>query len=144
MKKKPTKETILNAYNILSQSKLGKMDEAGKFAVIRTLRPLKGVATALQDYEKDARERLKPDNYDELVAKAQKFDTLPDEEKRELNRQLGEYDTQVRKCIADELASEAEVDIVPLDEAAFGAFMAANEGLDANALLAVDELFCSE
>jgi hypothetical protein len=61
---------VRNAFNLLNTAKLTKLESAGKFKVIRAIRVLKQIATAFDEFQKDALERLKGDNHDEIAAKA--------------------------------------------------------------------------
>lgn len=142
MKKTIATEKIIVAAKILSDEKtrLSKMDEADKFAVVRTLRTTRAIVEDMEKFQNDARERLKPENFDELQRQAQRFDSLSDDEKVALNKSLMEYDSAVRRCVADELASEKEIEVYPLSSDGFNKFMASNEDMPAASFLAVLDL----
>lgn len=142
MKKTLTAEKIIAAAKILSdeKTKLGRMEEADKFAVVRTLRTTRAIVEDIDKFQNDARERLKPENFDELQKQAQRFDSLSDDEKVELNKALIEYDAAVRRCVADELASEKVVEVYPISSDGFNKFMASNEDMPAASFLAVLDL----
>lgn len=134
MKKKLSTAKIVAAVNILGakDTKLGKMNESDQFAVVRTLCGAKPVAEAFEKYVADARERLKPENFAEIQEKYQKFDTLADEEKRKLNKQIADYENAVSRCVADELASEKEVTVHTINDGAFIKFLASNPDMSIN------------
>lgn len=142
MKKTLTTSKIVSAVNVLAgkETRLGKMKDADRFAVVRTLRTAKPVAEAYNKYVEDARERLKPEGFDKMQEKVQKFDTLPDEEKLEVNKFFADYDDAVNRCVADELSVEREVEVFPLSNDGFSKFMASNESMSAGAFAAVLEL----
>lgn len=142
MKKTIATEKIIAAAKILSdeKTKLSKMNEADKFAVVRTLRTTRVIVEDIEKFQNDARERLKPENFDKLQEQAQRFDSLSDDEKVALNKALVEYDSAVRRCVADALASEKEIEVYPLSSDGFNKFMASNEDLPAASFLAVLDL----
>lgn len=141
MKKKLPTAKIVAAVNILGakDTKLSQMKESDQFAAVRTLCGAKPVAEAFEKYVSDARERLKPDNFADIQEKYQKFDTLTDEEKRELNKQIAEYENAVNRCVADELASEKEVTVHTVSDEAFIKFLASNPDMSLSDKAAISE-----
>lgn len=142
MKKTLTTSKIIAAVRVLSDkdTKLGKMKDADRFAVVRTLRSAKPIAEAYNKYLEDARERLKPEDFGKMQEKVQKYDALPDEEKFALDKAFSDYTDAVNRCVADELAVEREVEVVPLSNDGFSKFMSSNESMSAGAFAAVLEL----
>jgi hypothetical protein len=70
MKKVSVKtEKVLVVYNLLNVAKLGALEDADKFKVIKILRVLKPVATSFDDFREDAVKKLKPEGYDEKILK---------------------------------------------------------------------------
>ena len=130
---------IVNLYEVLSGAKLTKMDDADKFLVIKALRVLKPIAESFDAYKRDASERLKPEDIDSIVEKAQKWNELTEEERASINKSLIAYNNSVNKCIADELAAEVEVEYQKLSESAFEKLMASNDWEASKALLVADE-----
>ena len=98
--KKIATEKVLNVYNLINEAKISKMDDADKFKMIKIARALKPVATSFEDFKKDAGEKLKGENHDKMVEKAQQW---------------------------QEAAKENELDFEPLGEEAFGKLVASND-----------------
>lgn len=136
---KMTTGKIVDLYEVLSGAKLTKMDDADKFLVIKALRVLKPIADSFEAYKRDASERLKPEDFDSIVEKAQKWNELTEEERASINKSLIAYNNSVNKCIADELAAEVEVEYQKLSESAFEKLMASNDWEASKALLVADE-----
>ena len=64
---------VIEAYALINKSKLTKMEDADKFTVIKAIRALKPIYTAYEEYIKDAQEKLKGENHDEMVKKGEEF-----------------------------------------------------------------------
>lgn len=121
------------------------LDKDGIFAVLRAANALKPVATALEDFIKDARERLRPADWEEVVAKAKAYDTLPDAEKAALNGKVADYERMVAECVEEEAAKEHEVEMEPLSDEAFAAVVSANSHIvGLNEAMLLQSLLCKQ
>ena len=74
MKKKLKTEVIIALFRMLNEAKYAKMNDDGKIKTWRILRALKPIAVKFDDDMKTAREKLRPDGYDELLKKAQQLE----------------------------------------------------------------------
>lgn len=135
MATKKTVNDIVTAYRIVNNAKLGKMEDAEKFALIKAVRQLKKVDTDFQDLLKDAQEKLKPEGFDALAAKLQNKEGLTAEETAALNK----YNKDVADCVNDELGKEIELDFTPLSEEALGRLLASND-FAVNEILTVEDI----
>lgn len=140
-KKSVKTQDALSVYNVLKSLKIAKLSKADQFAVLRAARALKPVAIGFEDFVKDAQERLKPEGFDSVVEKSQRFDTLSDEEKRAVNEAIGAYQKDVDECVKPELESVKEVDAFePLSEEALSGIASANEHLDVQTLMLIEDV----
>lgn len=139
-------ENIVGLYNILKEAKLTKLADSDKYTIIKILRKLRPTAEKFEEDKKDASERLKPENWEDIIAKAQQWQkdgnetTLTDEEKKEINATIIKYENSVRECIIEELNTEVEVDMPTISEAVFEKLMASNDWEAKTALLVADEI----
>lgn len=142
MEKRSVKvQDALAVYNTLKGLKIAKLDREGQFAVLRAARALKAVATGFEDFAKDAQERLKPEGFDKVVEKSQRFDTLTDDEKRAVNAAAAAYQRDVDECVRPELESVKEVDgFAPLSEDTVAAIASSNEQLDVQTLMLIEDV----
>ncbi len=126
--KKITKKTreITEVYNILTSAKLSKLETQEKFAVVRTANSIKAVAEGMEAFEKDARKRLEPENFEGLIAQAKRFSELTDEEKAKTNKELMDYDRAIHECVSEEAETEKEVEVQQLGETGLGRLMESN------------------
>ena len=131
--KKIATEKVLNVYNLINEAKISKMDDADKFKMIKIARALKPVATSFEDFKKDAGEKLKGENHDKMVEKAQQWQaegektTLTEAERIEINKYFNDYNNKIVECLKEEAAKENELDFEPLGEEAFGKRVASND-----------------
>ena len=127
----------------INASKIPTTDKTDLFAIIRATRAFKAVADAQADFEKDVVERLKPENFDTLIAKRNVFDTLPPEEQREVAEALTAFDKAFTECVEPEQKKEVEIDAFePLSESAIASIAAASDNLTMETLLLVEEVSC--
>lgn len=128
-----TTETIVAAYRVLNAAKLTKCEDADKFKVIKAVRALKKVHNDFVDYEQDAREKLKPADFEDVVAKARKWQeegentSLTKEERISINQYFAEYDAKVRECVAEEAKKEHDLEFAKLSDDAFAALIGSND-----------------
>lgn len=101
---------VVSIYNILKTFKVAKLPKEEQFKIIRNARALRATATAFDAFLADARERLKPDGFDSLMEKSQRFAELSDHEKREVNEAVAKYNSDVEECVRLELEKEVEIE----------------------------------
>lgn len=141
MAKKTVKtQDVVNGYAILKTVKIGKLDKADQFKVIRNARALKPVATAFDDFVTDARERLKPEGFDEIIEKSQRFKTLSDEERADVNVAIMKHNKEVEDCVRAEAEKEVEIEMPEtLSEAALSGIVTENN-LDVQSMMLLMDL----
>ena len=131
----------MSVYNVLKGLKISRLAKDDQFAVLRAARALKPVATGFEDFVRDAQERLQPEGFARMEGKRERFATLPDDEKRELNKFYMSYQKDVDDCVLPELESEKEVDsFTPLSEEALSGIALANENLDVQTLMLIEDV----
>ena len=130
---------ITNIYVVLNEAKLTKMDDADKFKVIKVLRVIKPVAKGYKDFVEEVKNKLKGDDNDKMIEKAQawnkdnqgkKVNELTQEQIDELNTintYFAEYNKRVESCLKEEAEKEVELTFDKLNEEAFGKLVASND-----------------
>lgn len=136
MKKNITIERVINVYKALDGAKMSKLETSDRYLLIRALRPMRRIDADFAEFREDAVKRLRPDNYDDIAAKVNKFNALKTVEEREAaiedtaTREALEanykFNTEVSECVKDELGREVELEFAPLSEDAFGKLMESN------------------
>lgn len=145
-------DSIVAAYRLLTTRKneqtgkegfkLSGLETADMFKALYIIKALKPEAVAFEDFRKDALERLKPENWDEIMEKYRNFKKLSEEDKAAVNDILSEYDRKVAECVKAELDKEKELEAYErLGKEAFGAIVRDNGHiLDTPDILVLQEL----
>lgn len=114
---------IVTVHRLINTAKLGKMEDAEKYAIIKVARQIKKVGTEFDDFLKDVQEKMKPEGFDSIISKVQKNEKMTSEESEVLNK----YNNDVAECLKDELDKEVELAFEPMTEEAIGRFVASND-----------------
>lgn len=148
-------DNIVAAYDLLTTRKNGLQGEYAKegfklsgletkdmFAVLYIINALKPVAVAFKDFQKDIQEKLKPENWDEIMDKRSRFKELSTEERAEVNDAIVEYSKKGQECLQAELEKEKELEAYArISEDAFGILVKDNGHiLDASDIILLKEL----
>ncbi len=124
---------IVTAYRTINAAKLTKMDDADKYRVIKAIREMKPIAEQFDSFVSDARERLKPEDFDAMQKKAVKWQkegeqtTLTMEERIAINRFFTDYNKRVEECVKEEAEKEVSPEYGRLSEEAFEKLIGSND-----------------
>ena len=145
---------IVTAYAALSGAKLSKLEDKEKFALIRAMKALKPIHNDYEDFVKDARERLKPDDFDARQQEAEQWnaahkgqkmaDLTPKEQQRleDINRYFADYTQQVEECVKDEAQKDVSPDYARLAEGAFGRLLESNPDWTMDRIVLLSDVLC--
>ena len=131
-------DNIVSLYNVLKEAKLTKLADADKYTIIKILRKLRPTAEKFEEDKKEAQEKLKPENWDEIVEKANLL--RKENNSNRLTADEVEYFVKVNECLGEELEKEVEIDIPTINEEAFEKLMASNDWEAKTALFVADEI----
>ena len=107
---------IVNTYKLLGEAKVMNLSESEVLTIVVARKKMRKLATEYEAYLKDVQEKLKPENFEELVIKAQTWDNLSREERAEINMQLKVYEKKVNNIVDAELDKEVDIELEPLTE----------------------------
>lgn len=153
--KKIKTETVLKAVSLLREAKLTNIESAtDKYAIIKSLKAMKPVADAFEDFRADALDKLKGENHDDMVAAFRKMQveemrikkgeikgfTMPVDEMMTVANYIKKYDKEVGDCISEESGKEVELDIKTVSENSIAQLIDSNDWA-ADDCLIIDELF---
>ena len=139
MKKTVKTSEILSVYNIISNAKYGKMDDADKIKVWKIARRLKPVATKFDEDSKDAAEKMKPyEDFDKKLQKAQEYERLRQKKEPTIDvmttadydafiEDFKKYNQVVNDAIKEFADKEVKVEFDTISEDAFGKLLASND-----------------
>lgn len=128
---------LIFASPVLSKAKLTRMDDSDKFSVIKAVRAIRVLTNEYDELVKDAQEKFKGENHDEMVLKAELWNgkhssgaPIPPEERAdfvELNGYFSEYNRLMNKFRSDEAEKEVSCNYPRLTEEAFGSLVSSND-----------------
>lgn len=139
--------TIIEIYSVLREAKLTKMESKEKFQVIRIMRAMKPVAEEWDSFVKTMDEKLRGENHEDMLAKAQQWQkegektTLSLEERMAVNEYFGKLDRERRELIASEQSKEVNILFDKLTEEAFEHLVDSNDFV-VGQILALQEAIC--
>ena len=145
---------IVTAYAALSGAKLSKLEDKEKFALIRAMKALKPIHNDYEDFVKDARQRLKPDDFDARLHEAEQWDAthkdmaisdLTPKEKERLKGIKGYFDDfnrRVEECVKDEAQKDVSPDYARLAEGAFGRLLESNPDWTMDRIVLLSDVLC--
>ena len=137
MKKQIKTEALLKVFNVLNGAKYGKMDDADKIRVFKIVRKLKPIAEVFEDESKDAAEKLKFEDFDNLLEKAKEYEAkvkkdgeelpMTAEEYNKFISDFKDYNKLVGEAIKEFAERENELDFDGITEDAFNKLMNSND-----------------
>lgn len=145
---------VVNAFAALNGAKLAKMEDKEKFTLIKAMKVLKPIKNAYEDFVKDAREKLKGENHEEMLKRVEEWrtkhnDTKPadfttDElkELNEINTYFNDYNKKVEECVKEEADKEVTLEYTRMSEEAFGHLLTSNPEWDVEKMMLAAEVLC--
>lgn len=113
---------IVAAYKVLGEAKVTKLDEKEVIKVVKARKAMRPHADEYEAFLKDVQEKFKPENWDDVQSKVQKWQqegestTLTEAERTQVNKVLIEYQKKVETAVKEELEKELELSIDKLSE----------------------------
>lgn len=115
---KLTTEQIKEMFKLLSGANATKLDDAERIKLVKIRGALRPIATAYNDFDKDATETLKFENFDELNAKAMS-NALQGEELLEWNLGGVKYMKSLNAARAQKLSEEHDIELPTISQAVY-------------------------
>ena len=107
---------IVSTYKLLGEAKVMNLTEEEVLTIVIARKKMRALAMEYDEYLKDVQDKFRPDNFDELVIKAQNWDELSKEEQQSISNQLKAYEKKVNNIVKEELNKIVEIEIQPLSE----------------------------
>lgn len=117
-------ERIAMLCGLLKQSRTTKMEDQGRLKVLRIIKALRPAATEYEADVKEAREKMKDEDFDRMTAKAEKWQAeggkaLTEEEKMAVNAYFARYNKRVADAVAVISGKSKEVKLDKLSQEEF-------------------------
>lgn len=109
-------KSLIAAYKALGEAKVTKLEASEVLKIVKARKAMRPHAEDYDAFLKDCQEKFKPSNFDEIQEKVQKWDSLPDEEKKGVNKDLVEYNNAINSAILEEIEKDIEVNVEKLCE----------------------------
>jgi hypothetical protein len=109
-------EKLVIAYKMLDDAKIKTMDDKDAIKIIKNRKAMRPHVESYDALLKDAQEKFKPDNFEELQEKAGKWKELSDEERKTVNESFKAYQERVDAACKPELDKEVDIILDKLSE----------------------------
>ena len=118
---------IVKLFQVLNIAKITNLSLEGKFSIIRTVKRCKEVVDSINTLIEDAKEKLKPENFDQWREMVDEYESLSSEDKAKADKISKEYSNQINACIDPELNKETLVEIEKISQEDFGSLIDQND-----------------
>lgn len=118
---------IVSAYKALGEAKVNNLEESEILKIVKARKEMRMFAEQYDAFLKDCQEKFKPENFDDIQNKIQNWDSLSDDEKKEINKCLIEYQNKINSAIIEEINKEIEINIEKLNEDSITKLLKHNE-----------------
>lgn len=109
-------KTVVIAYKMLDDAVITSVNDKDAVSIIKNRKEMRKHVEAYDALLKDAQEKFKPKNFDEMQEKARKWNELPENEKEELNNFFAPYQKKVDAACEPELEKEVEVTLEKISD----------------------------
>lgn len=118
---------IVSAYKALGEAKVNSLEESEILKIVKARKAMRTIAEEYDAFLKDVQEKFKPENFEEIQSKVQKWSELTDEEKVETNKLLKAYETSINNAIIVEIEKEVDITVEKLNEDSITKLLKNNE-----------------
>ncbi len=129
------KKDISALHAILKGAKMTKGDTAGKLALVKAIIATKAEAEKHDNFTQTTAEKMQPEDFKEMQAKAQNTAGASIEEVLKLQKYFNDYNQAVADAIKAEEDKRVGVDLEPWSEEQFSALLESNDFNGAQMLL---------
>lgn len=107
---------IVSAYKALGEAKVNNLEETEILKIVRARKTMRKYTEEYNAFLKDCQEKFKPENFDKIQSKVQKWDELSNEEKVQINNVLLSYHKAINDAVAGELEKDIDITVDKLNE----------------------------
>ena len=140
MKKTVKTIDVVNAYRVLANVKIGKLEDAEQSLIAKAIRSIKKVAKEYIENELEIKKLLEPESIEELGIIEAKGVTATVEERVKLQKEMGGYNRALDKQTKELSQAEVEIDIAPIGFDVLRKLASANDQ-PLGAMMIIDDLF---
>ena len=140
MKKTVKTIDVVNAYRVLANVKIGKLEEAEQSLIAKAIRSIRTIAKDYTDHEADLKKMLQPENIQELGVIEAKGEAATVEERVKFQTEMGGYMKSLDKQMNEAAEAEVEIEIEPIGFETLCKLAAANDQ-PLGAMMIIDDIF---
>lgn len=118
---------IVDAYKALGEAKVHNLEESEILKIVKARKVMRQYAEEYDTFLKDCQEKFKPENFDEIQSKIQKWDELTNEEKVSINKVLIAYQQSINNAVVEELEKIIDITFDKLNEDTISKLLKNNE-----------------
>ena len=118
---------IVSAYRILGEAKVNNLEESEILKIVKARKAMRQFAEEYESFLKDCQDKFKPENFEEIQNKAQKWNELTQEEKASINNVLMSYQKAINDAVYDELEKDVTITVEKLEESSIIKLLKNNE-----------------
>lgn len=107
---------IVNAYKVLGEATTSKISEEEILKIVKIRKAMRPYSEEFEAYLKDCQEKFKPENWDSIEEKSRKWDSLSDEDKVSVNKELIAYQKKINDAILEEQEKDIELSFDKVSE----------------------------
>lgn len=107
---------IVSLYKILGEAKVSNLEESEIVKIVKARKQLRQYAEEYDAFLKDAQDKFKPENFEVIQDKLQKWNDLSDEDKINVNKVVRTYELKINTAVGEELEKDIDVTLEKLTE----------------------------
>lgn len=109
---------IVICYKTLGEAKVTKLSDADVVKIVKARKAMRPIADDFEAFLKDCQEKFKPENWEQIQEKAQKWAELSEEDKLACNKAIIAYQKKLDEALVEEQEKEVELTLEKLEEGA--------------------------
>ena len=134
---------LIELLALLGAAQMSKLESKEKTAVVKAVVAMREEGRRWDAFIKEAQEKCRPEDYEELAGKMQTVDSLPEAERGEVKRRWADYEKAVDEVARPEYGSEREVK-AELTEEIIETLADSNPGWSVGAVVALRDAFLGQ
>lgn len=109
------KEAV-SLYKILGEAKVSNLEESEIIKIVKVRKILRSVVEEYEAFFKDAQDKFKPNDFEEVQNKIQRWNELTDEEKIAVNKSIKLYEAKINATVNEEAERELDIKVDKLTD----------------------------
>lgn len=117
---------IVICYKTLGEAKVTKLSDADVVKIVKARKAMRPIADDFKAFLKDLEEKFKPEDWDKVQEKMQKWSELSKEEKLACDKVIIAYQKKLDEALIEEQEKDVELTLEKLEEGAGSKLLSEN------------------